>query len=75
MEELRSIINDYVKENVVGDDSNIISLSEWKRIRERVNRMTLQELAMTVHQLINVVIDLTSHVEELQDKVDQEYHQ
>ena len=75
MEELRSIINDYVKENVVGDDSNIISLSEWKRIRERVNRMTLQELAMTVHQLINVVIDLTSHVEELQDKVDQEYDQ
>lgn len=75
MEELRSIINDYVKENVVGDDSNIISLSEWKRIRERVNRMTLQELAMTVHQLINVVIDLTSHVEELRDKVDQEYHQ
>lgn len=75
MEELRSIINDYVKENVVGDDSNIISLREWKRIRERVNRMTLQELAMTVHQLISVVIDLTSHVEELQDKVDQEYDQ
>ena len=59
----------------MGDDSNIISLSAWKRIRERVNRMTLQELAMTVHQLINVVIDLTSHVEELRDKIDQEYDQ
>jgi hypothetical protein len=49
---------------------NVISLAEWKRIRNRVNRMTMPELAMTVHQLIDLMIDLTEHVDDLKERVD-----
>ena len=49
--------------------SNVVSLAEWKRIQRRVNRMTVPELAMTVHQLIDLMLDLTSHVQDLEEKI------
>ena len=57
-------------EDVVSDDSNIISLDEWRRVKGRLSRMTLPELAMTTHSLIDLMIDLTEHLEDLQERVD-----
>ncbi len=48
--------------------SKIVSLSEWKRVRDRVDRMTLPELAMSVHQLIDAVIDLKAELDEVKSK-------
>ncbi len=47
----------------------IVSLSEWRRIQRRVERMDLRELAITVHRLIGVMSDLVSHIEELEEKI------
>lgn len=55
-----------------GPDSNVVSLAEWRRVQRRLDRMTLPELAMTTYRLIDLMIDLTSHVEELQDQLSKE---
>jgi hypothetical protein len=55
---------------VEGNDNNIISLSEWRRVQRRLERMDLRELAITTHRLIDLMIDLTSHLQDLQDRVD-----
>lgn len=56
---------------MVGDDkSNVISLAEWRRVQRRLDRMTLQELAMTTYQLIDLMIDQNSHLQDLQDRLE-----
>ncbi len=52
-------------------DDNIISLSEWRRVQRRLERMDMAELAMTTYRLIDLMVDLTSHIQDLQDQVDQ----
>ncbi len=52
-------------------DDKIISLSEWKRMHRRVNNMTLPELAMTVHTLIDVMMELSCHLSEVKDKLEE----
>jgi hypothetical protein len=53
-----------------GVESNVVSLAEWRRVQRRLERMTLPDLAMTTHQLIDLVIDLTSHLEKLRMDLD-----
>ena len=53
----------------MGDESNIVSLAEWKRVKNRLARMTLPELAMTTHSLIDLMIDLNSHLLELKEEL------
>ena len=56
---------------MVGDDkSNVISLAEWRRVQRRLDRMTLQELAMTTYQLIDLMIDQNSQLQDLQDRLE-----
>ena len=55
----------------MSDDNNIISLSEWRRVQRRLERMDMAELAMTTYRLIDLMVDLTSHIQDLQDQVDQ----
>lgn len=50
--------------------SNVVSIAEWRRTQRRLDRLTLPELAMSTHSLIDVMIDLANHVEELQKQVD-----
>ena len=57
--------------NEMSDDNNIISLSEWRRVQRRLERMDMAELAMTTYRLIDLMVDLTSHIQDLQDQVDQ----
>ena len=51
----------------MSDESNIISLSEWRRVQRRLERMDKAELAMTMHRLIDVVIDLARDLEDLRE--------
>ena len=55
------------------EENNIVSLDEWKRIQRRLERMTLPELAMITHRLIDLMVDLASHVEELKEQVETEF--
>ena len=48
-------------------ENNIISLSEWRRVQRRLERMDMAELAMTTHRLIDIVIDLARDLEDLRD--------
>ena len=57
--------------NEMSDDNNLISLSEWRRVQRRLERMDMAELAMTTYRLIDLMVDLTSHIQDLQDQVDQ----
>ena len=53
-------------------DDNIISLSEWRRVQRRLERMDMAELAMTTYRLIDLMIDLTSHIQEVKDQINGE---
>ena len=50
--------------------SNVVSLSEWRRVQRRLDRMTLPELAMATHQLIDLMITLKEDMEELKGQVE-----
>ena len=70
MEGLRSIMKDNERKEM--SDDNIISLSEWRRVQRRLERMDMAELAMTTYRLIDLMIDLTSHIQEVKDQINGE---
>lgn len=51
-------------------DGKIVSLDEWRRIKRRVKTMGIEELAMTTSRLVDLMLDLASHLEELESRVD-----
>jgi len=51
------------------NNDNVVSIAEWRSLKRRLDSMTLYELAMTTHRLIDVMIDVGGHLEEIKQRL------